>query len=132
MRGAIVIATATAALALGACGPGARESDLRAVADRFLSAVDARDGAAACALLTPGARDELVSSQGEPCSRAVVGLRVGAPPAGRAQVFVTNGAAVASRGKWLFLDDTSSGWRVSAVGCTPRPGGRPYDCELAA
>ena len=88
--------------------------------------------AAACALLTTEARLELVSSQGEPCTKAVVALRVGAPPVDRIQVWVTNGSAVASRGKWLFLDDTGSGWRVSAAGCAPRPGGRPYDCDLEA
>lgn len=132
MPKALVILVAAVAVALAGCGTRGRESDIRAVADRFLTAVDQRDGSTACALLTAQARQALASSEREPCARAVVALRVGAPPVARPQVFVTNGAAVASRGKWLFLDDTGSGWRISAAGCTPMPRGEPYDCDLKA
>jgi hypothetical protein len=117
---------------LSGCGTQGREGEVRTVADRFVAAVDRRDGPAACGLLTAQARQELVSSQGEPCAKAVVALRVGDPPVDRVQVWVTNGVAVASRGRWLFLDDTGSGWRVSAAGCEPQPGGQPYDCDLRA
>jgi hypothetical protein len=38
-------------------------------------------------------------------------------------------------GRWagtdtLFLTEVAGGWRVSAAGCTARPG-RPYDCEVS-
>ena len=48
------------------------------------------------------------------------------------EVYITNGTALARRGKWLFLDQSGSQWRISAAGCEPRPGDRPYDCDLKA
>ena len=35
-------------------------------------------------------------------------------------------------GRSAFLELTSEGWRLSAVGCDPGAGDEPYTCELDA
>jgi hypothetical protein len=42
------------------------------------------------------------------------------------------GSAFATRaeGGADFLDEASSGWKVSAAGCVPTAPDQPYDCEL--
>ena len=130
VRAAAVLALALAALVLPGCGTGGRESDIRLVAGRFAVAVSQRDGAAACALLTTDARQKLESDEGKPCRDAVVDLKVTDPPVRQVEVFVTSGSARLAGGGTLFLDETTHGWRISAAGCEPTPGGLPYDCDL--
>ena len=58
-------------LALSACG-GAQDDAVESAADRFYAALDADDGATACALLSARTRDELEQSAGESCDEAVL------------------------------------------------------------
>jgi hypothetical protein len=131
VRASIVIVLLAVPL-LSGCATGGREADVRSVANRFATAVGDRDGAAACALLTVPARQQLVADERKPCAKAVVGLDVSKPPVGRVEVFITSASAQLEGGGTLFLDQTTHGWRISAAGCEPKPGDAPYDCDLTA
>lgn len=95
----------------------------------MLTAVDSKDGAAACAKLAPETLAEVEQSAGKPCAEAILdadlprpGQVVGADVYGQwAQVRLSDDT--------LFLGVFPGGWRVVAAGCTSR-GDRPYDCVV--
>jgi hypothetical protein len=118
------------ALAAG-CGTADREADLIAVSDRFHAALEAGDGAAACAELSRAAVHTLELQEKRPCPDAVLELDLpaGARASG-AEVYVTSGYAKLPGADAAFLDDGPAGWKVSAAGCTPSAPDEPYDCEL--
>ena len=57
-------------------------------------------------------------------------------PGGRERsvdVYLTTAKVDLSGGDSVFLDQTGTGWRISAAGCRPQPGEeKPYDCEIEA
>jgi hypothetical protein len=120
-----------AALAGALAGCGVPESTTRSVDDvarQFMAAVERGDGGLACSLLTPDAAAS-VGSGGQTCAEAFgdLGLPRGGS-VGRTEVW-SDEAQVRTGVDTLFLTNLSSGWRVTAAGCTPRPP-RPYDCEV--
>jgi hypothetical protein len=120
-----------AGLIAAGCGTSDREADLIAVSDGFHSAVEARDGAAACARLSEDAAQTLERQEKRPCSEAVLELDLPAGArASRAEVYVTSGYAQLPGADVAFLEDGPDGWRITAVGCSPGAPGHPYDCEL--
>jgi hypothetical protein len=113
------------------CGTADREADVTAVADRFHAALEARDGAAACAQLSSETTATLERQEQRPCAEAVVELDLPAGArASRAEVYVTSALAELAGEGAVFLDETVDGWRISAAGCEPTAGDQPYDCEL--
>ncbi|MGK5632510.1 hypothetical protein [Streptomyces sp. URMC 123] len=126
-------AGATAAVLLPAAGCGEleqRRSAATAAALGFERALGTRDGAAACAALAPGTREELERSAGAPCPRVVLEEEV---PAAGNQVRATDvegrQARVVFGSDTLFLSLFSTGWKVVAAGCAPRPD-EPYQCAV--
>jgi hypothetical protein len=129
MRTAALTLAAALALTAAACGTGPSERDGRAVVDRFEAAVERADGAAACAQLTGHLRDSLEDAEGEPCAAAITGLGLeGGGRAGRSRVYITSALVDVSTGESAFLDETPSGWRIAAAGCTRA--GEAYRCDL--
>lgn len=123
-------AAVLAVLVLAGCGgPGGREDAASAVAVRLLDAVDAGDGAAACAVLAPETLADLEKSADQPCAAAVLGEDLPAP--GRVANTDVYGqwAKVRLDTDTVFLAVFRGGWKVVAAGCQPR-GDRPYDCAL--
>lgn len=99
------------------------------MADRFATAVDQRDGAAACALLAPSTRTELEQSAGRRCARALLEELTGTG-GDRSAVDVYGTMARVRQGEdTLFLTRMQDGWHVLAAGCTPRPHAM-YDCVV--
>jgi len=126
----IAALTVAATLVVG-CGPGGREDDIRSVTQGFETAIEARDGERACALLGTDTRSKLEQEEKSPCPEAIVSLEL--PPAGAisdTEVFLTSAVARTSAGGSTFLDESSLGWRVSAAGCRPGPPDEPYECVL--
>ena len=121
----------TACVLAAGCGTADREADLMAVSDRFHAALEARDGAAACAELSRGAVHTLELQEKRRCPDAVLELDLpaGARASG-AEVYVTSGYADLPGADAVFLDDGPRGWKVAAAGCTPSSPDEPYDCEL--
>ena len=119
-----------ALLGLSACGSvGQRGDAASAVAVKLLTAVQAGDGAAACAALAPDTAAELEKSAEKPCPAAVLEEDLPAPAA------VTSADVYGQRAQVVLADDTvflamfPGGWRVVAAGCFPRAD-RPYDCTI--
>ena len=120
------------ALLVASCGGSGRNDDVQAAVERFNEAFERGDAQAACKELTEGARSELEKSESEACEQTVLSLELTPSEVTRVEVHVTSAIADLSGGGSLFLDDTSQGWKISALGCEPRPGDQPYDCELEA
>lgn len=102
-------------------------------AGNFAQALDARDGARACGLLTPDAQDALEQDRKKPCDRGVIEVAASLKLQGRAgltEIAERSAIVTTQRGDALFLDQTPAGWRVSAAGCRPQAPALPYECEL--
>jgi len=120
--GAGVLALTTACAAPGTDG-------VTRAADDWLAAARAKDATTLCRLLTPAAAESAVTGD-QTCPQAVGDLRLpGAGPVGLVEVW-SDRAQVKAGADTLFLTKIDGDWRVSAAGCTARPG-RPYDCEVS-
>lgn len=118
------------ALSIAGCGPSAgRLDDVQAAAEGFLQARDARDGAAACALLAPETKDQLEQDQQQDCTQAVVEVQLPAAGGPETTRLYSGQALVVSSGQRLYLARFPDGWRVTAAGCQQRPE-LPDDCEV--
>ena len=126
-RGAVLVAGAAV---LVGCGAAPSERDVTIVVERFQQALVRHDGAAACAQLTAATREAVANDERAPCPRAVLGLGLkGGGRVGGADVYMTSGFARVGD-EAAFLDQTPTGWRISAAGCSPTRDDMPYDCEL--
>jgi hypothetical protein len=118
-------------VSVAGCGTAQRADDARAVAERFQSALDGDDGAAACAELSEETSKALEQQEGSPCEEAI--LEVELPDGtelGDAEVAVTSAAVPVLEGGRLFLDEGPGGWEIAAAGCTPTAPDLPLDCAL--
>lgn len=115
---------------LSGCGSVRERTDAAStVAVQLLTAVQAEDGAAACAALAPETLSELEESADKPCATAILEEDLPAPaPVTSADVY-GQWAQVVLSDDTVFLAMFPGGWRVVAAGCTPRTD-RPYDCTL--
>ena len=96
---------------------------------RFYDAYRDQHGAVACALLTPGARKDVVGATRTSCARGV--LRERLPRVGsvrRTEVFGDQ-AQVRMGGDTAFVARIGQRWQVRAVGCARRQDA-PYECEV--
>jgi hypothetical protein len=113
------------------CDAGAGQRDAASTAAlRLLTAVSAKDGAAACGLLAPDTSAELEQSAGKPCAEAVLDEDLPGPATVTAVDVYGQWAQVVLTDDTVFLAAFPGGWRVVAAGCTPRGKDRPYDCTL--
>ena len=119
-----------AAAALAGCAPaGGRSAAAGDVATRLLTAVQGKDGAAACALLAPDTASEVEQSGGKPCAEAIIDEDLPGPGAVTGTAVYGQWAQVRIGTDTVFLAAFRGGWRVVAAGCQAR-GDRPYDCEV--
>ena len=120
---------ALAAVVLTSCS-STEDDSARGAADDFYAAVQAKDGAAGCNLLTPSTKDELEQSAEKPCDQAILEEDVPAvTDAERVKVYDTM-AQVRYAEDTVFLTRIGDSWRVLAVNCTRQPHERPYDCTV--
>jgi hypothetical protein len=130
-------AAAGVALVLGCscvgCGGGGARGEVRLVSARFVRALAADDGVAACATLSRQARAHLENEEAKSCGQAITGLGLRPSAVRRVQVYLTSAKADLADGDSVFLSNGSDGWRLDAAGCKPeggKPADRPYDCAL--
>lgn len=128
-RARTLIAGACAAAAAAGCGTGADAAQVRATSERFAGALGSRDGAAACAQLTPALRERL--AEGGSCEDAVMDLDLRAGSPAQVRVYASAAEVGLAGGERLILGAGRLGWRMRAVGCRPQPDGT-YDCEEEA
>jgi uncharacterized lipoprotein NlpE involved in copper resistance len=109
---------------LVACASQSDQDSAAAAAERFLHAAGT-DPAAACALLTPRARAELETSEGQSCAQALPSLdgtvRQADTWSDQARVDTDDGT--------LYLTEFDTDWLVSAAGCRSN-GDAPALCVL--
>jgi hypothetical protein len=115
-------------MGLAGCSTRAREHDASEVAARFVAAVSARDGAAACALLTERARESVSGATDATCADAVLNVEEDGSAVRRVEVW-GDAAQVRVGTDVIFLQRLRAGWFVSAAGCEPRPSA-PYNCDV--
>jgi hypothetical protein len=118
--------------ALTGCATTTRDSDAAGVSDRFHSALEDGNGAAACRELSSETRKKLERDEGQACDEAILGLDLPAGArAARAKVYVRT-ALVELKGPSSaeFLDEGPDGWKISAAGCSSGAPDQPFDCEL--
>ena len=128
MRRGLLVGAGLLALTT-ACGAAPGTDAVTRTADDWLAAARAKDATALCRLLTPAAAESAVTGD-ETCAQAIGDLDLPAGgPVGRVEVW-SDRAQVRVGTDTLFLTEVAGGWRVSAAGCTARPG-RPYDCEVS-
>ena len=135
MRRAIIIGSVLLCLGVTGCGRSADRDRAAAVAERFFSAVESNDGAAACAQLAPDTRKALEDDEQKPCREAIGSLQIEPGALSKVELYLTNGKADLDNGDSAFLSLTPDGWRLSAVGCKPGSGppqDEPMECELEA
>jgi hypothetical protein len=123
-----VLVAAAVVLMITGCAD-ARGAAAGAAAGVFNTELASNDFDSACALLAPSTRERL--EHGSTCAQALAGRR---PPAGAPSTQLTgqvwgDRALVRTRSDTVFLQLSSTGWKVTAAGCTAR-GEAPYDCEL--
>jgi hypothetical protein len=124
---ALLVAAGVLALTTACAAPGT--DGVTRAADDWLAAARAKDATTLCRLLTPAAAESAVTGD-QTCPQAVGDLRLpGAGPVGQVEVW-SDRAQVKAGADTLFLTKIDGDWRVSAAGCTARPG-RPYDCEVS-
>jgi hypothetical protein len=122
----LAVAGLLACIALGAagCGQDANGDAVRVVTGRFYTAVAHHDGAQACAQLAPPTVKQLEQDEKAACLKAVEALGLEPARIARVEVYVTNAKVDLANGASAFLEQTASGWRLSALGCRPS-GGNP-------
>lgn len=125
----LVAAVIVAGGAAGGCAASAEGTRVRAAAAGFFTAVEHGDGERACAALVPAAARSLESG-GSSCAEEIGKLGLDGGDIHGVQVWGDYAQADAGADT-VFLSRWGSGWKVSAAGCTPRPG-RPYECEVEA
>ena len=114
---------------LAGCGGAADRAPTQA-ALAFARATTAKNGAAACALLSPTVAEAVARSAAASCATAV--LQEDLPTSAtavRTQVF-GHQAFVVTATDTVFLSDFPQGWKVIAAGCRPQ-GEKPYDCLVS-
>lgn len=127
-RQSITLILGAALLAPAGCATvGSREDAAASVATRLLTAVDAGDGDAACAILAPGTVKTVAEDQ--PCPEAILGKDLPRPGTVVETSVYGQWAQVKLTDDTVFLAAFPEGWRVVAAGCTPQAS-RPYDCSV--
>ena len=129
----MAVALLAAVIGAGGCGTTADNDAARVAATRFLSAMKAGDGTRACEQLTPEARAQLEKEEQRECREAVTELKIDTGAITRVRVYVLNAMVELASGEAEFLEEGQQGWRLAAVGCSPKggkPADQPYDCEL--
>lgn len=135
MRLTAVTIVLIACLAAAGCGQSEDRRQVRDVAEAFAGAVQAGDGAAACALLSRFAAEEVESQERAPCEQAILSLDLPDDPVEHVRVYITSAQVEQAGGAYAYLDRARDGWRLTAVGCTfedGKPRDRPATCEVQA
>lgn len=113
---------------LAGCAGSPQRADVQRVAVDFVTAIEHRDGADACALLTSEARSSVSGATDVACETAVLNLDESGAGVRHVQVW-GDAAQVKVGSDTVFLQDLPRGWQVRAAGCRFQPGAA-YTCDV--
>jgi hypothetical protein len=116
------------ALLLSSCS-GTQDDPAADAARGLLAAAGRGDGADACRLLAPAAREELEQSSGQPCDRAVLAEDLGSGDGPLTVEVFDQMAQVRFEDDTVFLSRFDGDWLVVGAACERQPTG-PYDCSI--
>jgi hypothetical protein len=118
----------TSSTTVTACSAGPQRVGVSSAAVSFVSALERKDGAAACRLLTSDAQQSVAGATNIACPNAILSVDEQGTMVRSVQVW-GDAAQVRVGSDVLFLRRLSAGWRISAAGCKTQPKG-PYQCEV--
>jgi hypothetical protein len=121
-----------ACAAVAGCGRGDDRQAAGDVMKRFVQAIEAKDGEAACEQLSDDTAQALEDDEGKPCEEAAPELEISASDVRRTEVFGITAKVDLADGESAFLELTPEGWRISAAGCQPEGEEQPFECEVEA
>ena len=116
---------------LAGCSGSSEQREAEDAATGFVAALSSP--AAACALLAPGTRTELMDQSGSSCAAALAEENLPATAATVTSVSVAGHSAQVVLGdQVIFLARFDDGWRVTAAGCsrTSADVSSPYNCTV--
>jgi hypothetical protein len=120
-------------LAVAGCGQSANTADVRAVTGRFYAAVAQHDGATACGQLAQETVKQLEQDEKATCTKAIGSLGLAPARIAHIAIYVTNAKVDLTNGASTFLEQTSTGWRISALACRATSGDpkvQPLGCAV--
>ncbi len=129
-RASLACAAVAALLVVSGCA-SSKAPEAEDAALRFYQAFEGSDGATACDLLAPKTRDDVASSSGTDCAKAILEEQLPAVESPSGTTVFGDQAQVKLGAETVFLAEFPDGWKVVAAGCTPN-GDLPYDCEVQA
>ncbi|HEV2781190.1 MAG TPA: hypothetical protein VGX25_17550 [Actinophytocola sp.] len=115
-------------LLVAGCGVDERADTAGQAAEGFVAAVENGDMSAACAMLAPQTRDDLLTEAPD-CAEALSSQTLPTSPVGEVAVWGDR-AQVHSDAGMLFLAEFDDGWKVVAAGCESRGADLPYRCVV--
>lgn len=126
----VTVSVLLAVAAVAGCGTVAqRQDDVRDTTAVFERALGEGAYDRVCAVLAPATVQELEQSAGSGCAKALGEESLSAGGAVRRTDVYGNQARAVLSSDTLFLSHFTSGWKVVAAGCAPRPG-EPYQCRI--
>jgi hypothetical protein len=129
IRSTVALVPAVLLALTGCASVGHRADAADTAAIGLLTAIQRKDGAAACAILAPDTADEVAQSGDKPCAEAILDEQLPRPGTVTSTDVYGQWARVRLSDDTLFLAVFPDGWRVVAAGCMPRAD-RPYQCVL--
>ena len=129
----VMVAALLGALFSCGCGRSSDRAQVESVTARFLRAVGAGQGEAACAQLTSDAVKQLEQQEQGSCASSVGKLSLTPAAIRGVQIFAFNAEVQLANGADAFVERTADGWRLSSIGCRPtqgEPRDHPMSCEL--
>jgi hypothetical protein len=124
----LALAVIAVAAGLTGCAGSPQRSDVQGVAVHFVTAIEDRNGAEACALLTPDAEESVSGATHVACDTAVLNVDESGAVVRHVQVW-GDAAQVKVGSDTVFLQDLPDGWQVRAAGCRFQPGAA-YHCDV--
>jgi hypothetical protein len=113
---------------LAGCTASTQRSEVQRVAVDFVTAVQDRNGADACELLTSEAEESVSGATDVACAAAVLNIDENGAEVHHIQIW-GDAAQVKLGSDTVFLRELPDGWQVRAAGCQSQPGAA-YNCEV--
>jgi hypothetical protein len=113
---------------LAGCAGDTQRSEVQRVAVDFVTAIEDRNGAGACKLLTSEAEESVSGATDVTCAAAVLNIDEDGAEVHHIQVW-GDAAQVKLGSDTVFLRELPDGWQVRAAGCQSQPGAA-YNCDV--